>query len=138
MGVEGGETVSAASQDLATGAWWMSVITIPFGYEELPDHQRRGIVPICIPTHDDDGRQIAWGWFEAVAVVQSPLRGLARFFLEDEWRVSELAESAVKIVWRNHGEDYGRSPSARVYAQAKWCAKDLKAGSARDRRGLNV
>jgi hypothetical protein len=116
----------------------MSVITIPFGYEELPDHQRRAIVPICIPTRDDDGRQIAWGWFEAVAVVQSPLRGLARFFLEDEWRVSELAESAVKIVWRNHGEDYGRSPSARVYAQAKWCAKDLKAGSARDRRGLNV
>ena len=116
----------------------MSVITIPFGYEQLPDQERRSIVPICVPALDDDGRTIAWGWFEAVAAVQSPLRGLARFFLEDEWRVSELAEAAVKIVWRNHGEDFGYTPGGRIYAQAKWCAKDLKAGSSRDRRGLNV
>lgn len=116
----------------------MSVITIPFGYEKLPDQQRDLIVPICVPSFDDDGRKIAWTWFEAVAAAQYPLRGLARFFLEDEWRVSELAEAALKIVWRTHGEDFGYSPAGRIYTQAKWCAKDLKAGSSRDRRGLNV
>ena len=116
----------------------MSVITIPFGYERLPDTERSSIVPICVPALDDDGRCIAWGWFEAVERIQTPLRGLARTFLGDVWRVSELTESAVKTVWRNHGEDYGRSPSSRVYVQAKWCARDLRAGSSRARRGLNV
>jgi hypothetical protein len=116
----------------------MAVITIPFNYEELPPTERNSIVPICLPALDDDGRQIAWGWFEAVERVQTPLRGLARAFLEDVWRVSELTESAVKTLWRTHGEDFGRSPSARVYVQAKWCARDLKAGSSRQRRGLNV
>lgn len=116
----------------------MSVITIPFGYEELPDTERGSIVPISIPSRDDDGREIAWGWFEAVERVQTPLRGLARSFLGDIWQVSELTESAVKTVWRNHGEDYGRSPSGRIYVQAKWCARDLRVGSSRDRRGLNI
>lgn len=116
----------------------MSVITIPFGYEELPVTERSSIVPICIPAIDDDGREIAWGWFQAVEQVQTPLRGLARTFLEDVWRVSELTESAVKTVWRTHGEDFGRSPSSRIYVQAKWCARDLRAGSFRERRGLNV
>ena len=116
----------------------MSVITIPFDYEQLPAAERNSIVPISIPAADDDGRQIAWGWFEAVERVQTPLRGLARTFLGDIWRVSELTESAVKSVWRTHGEDYGRSPSTRVYVQAKWCARDLRAGNARIRRGLNV
>ncbi len=116
----------------------MSVITIPFGYEKLPATERSSIVPICIPAIDDDGRQIAWGWFEAVEQIQTPLRGLARTFLEDVWRVSELTESAVKTVWRTHGEDFGRSPSSRIYVQAKWCARDLRAGSFRERRGLNV
>ncbi len=116
----------------------MSVITIPFGYEELPVTERSSIVPICLPAIDDDGRQIAWGWFQAVEQIQTPLRGLARTFLEDVWRVSELTESAVKTVWRTHGEDFGRSPSSRIYVQAKWCARDLRAGSFRERRGLNV
>ncbi len=26
----------------------MSVITIPFGYEQLPDEERDSIVPICV------------------------------------------------------------------------------------------
>lgn len=116
----------------------MSVITIPFDYEELPATDRGSIVPICLPAVDDDGRRIAWGWFEAVERIQTPLRGLARAFLGDVWRVSELTESAVKTVWRNHGEDFGRSPSSRVYVQAKWCARDLRAGTSRERRGLNV
>lgn len=116
----------------------MSVITIPFGYEDLPDSERTSIVPIAIPALDDDGSQIAWGWFEAVEAVQNPLRGLARSLLGDIWRVSEMTESAVKTVWRNHGEDYGHSPGGRIYAQARWCARDMRAGSSRDRRGLNV
>ncbi len=116
----------------------MSVITIPFGYEALPATEQSSIVPICLPAHDDDGRQIAWGWFQAVEQIQTPLRGLARTFLEDVWRVSELTESAVKTVWRTHGEDFGHSPSGRIYVQAKWVARDLRAGSFRERRGLNV
>ena len=53
--------------------------------------------------------------------------------------MSELTETALKVVWRNHGENYGRSPSGRIYRQAQWSARDLKVGgSERDRRGLNV
>jgi hypothetical protein len=114
------------------------VVTIPFGYEELPPDERKSVVPICLPATDDDGRRISWGWFEAVDRVQTPLRNLARRVLDDVWRVSELTESAVKTVWRIHGEDFGDAPSARVYVQAKWSAQDLKAGSARDRRRLNI
>ena len=116
----------------------MPVVTIPFGYEELPAQDRDSIVPICLSATDEEGRKIAWGWFEAVERIQTPLRHLARSFLGDIWRVSEVTESAVKILWRAHGENLGISPSSRVYVQAKWCAQDLKAGTARDRRGLNV
>ena len=112
-----------------------SVVNIPFGYD--PDQDR--ILPICLPARDDDGQPIAWGWFEAVARIENPLRSLTRKVLGDERYVSELTETALKIVWRNHGENYGRSPSARIYRQAEWSARDLKAGgNERDRRGLNV
>jgi hypothetical protein len=116
----------------------MPVVTIPFGYEELPAEDRNSIVPICLPATDEDGRTIAWGWFEAVERIQTPLRHLARSCLGDVWRVSEVTESAVKTIWKAHGDHLGVSPSRRVYVQARWCAQDLKAGSARDRRGLNV
>jgi hypothetical protein len=116
----------------------MPVVLIPFGYEELPPKDRDSIVPICLPTTDDDGRRIAWGWFEAVERIQTPLRNLTRSFLGDVWRVSEVTESAVKSVWRTHGDNFGVSPSRRVYVQARWCAQDLRAGSARDRRGWNI
>jgi hypothetical protein len=112
-----------------------SVVNIPFGYD--PDRDR--ILPICLPARDDDGRPIAWGWFEAVARIENPLRNLSIRFLGEERYVSELTETALKIVWKNHGEDYGRSPSARIYRQAEWSARDMKVGgSERDRRGLNV
>jgi DNA-directed RNA polymerase specialized sigma24 family protein len=112
-----------------------SVVNIPFGYD--PDRDR--ILPICLPARDDDGKPIAWGWFEAVARIENPLRNLTRKALGDEGYVSELTETALKIVWRNHGENYGRSPSARIYRQAEWSARDMKVGgSERDRRGLNV
>ncbi len=116
----------------------MPVVTIPFNFERLSPSAQSSIVPIAIPAFDDDGSKIAWGWFEAVERVQNPLRGLARTFLEDVWRVSELTESAVKSVWRTHREDYGRSPSTRIYVQAKWVARDMRAGGSRNRRGLDV
>jgi hypothetical protein len=113
-----------------------SVVNIPFGYD--PDRDRM-ILPICLPARDDDGQPIAWGWFEAVARIENPLRKLTRKALGDERYVSELTETALKIVWRNHGENYGHSPSIRIYRQAEWSARDLKVGgSERDRRGLNV
>ena len=122
----------------ASGDERMSVVTIPFDFEQLPPAAQSSIVPIAIPALDDDGSSIAWGWFEAVERVQNPLRGLARTFLGDVWRVSELTESAVKSVWRTHREDYGRSPSTRIYVQAKWTARDMRAGGSRNRRGLDV
>jgi hypothetical protein len=112
-----------------------SVVNIPFDYD--PDRDR--ILPICLPAQDDDGKPIAWGWFEAVARIENPLRNLTRRALGDESYVSELTETALKIVWKNHGENYGRSPSARIYRQAEWSARDMKFGGCeRDRRGLNV
>jgi hypothetical protein len=116
----------------------MPVVLIPFGYEDLPANDRDSIVPICLPATDEDGSRIAWGWFEAVERIQAPLRHLTRSFLGDVWRVSEVTESAVKSVWRKHGSDLGTSPSGRVYVQARWYAQDLKAGSTRERRRLNV
>lgn len=113
-----------------------SVVNIPFDYD--PDRDRTTL-PICLPARDDDGKPIAWGWFEAVARIENPLRNLTRRVLGDERYVSEVTETALKIVWENHGENYGRSPSARIYRQAEWSARDMKAGgSERDRRGLNV
>ena len=119
----------------SSGKVMESVVNIPFGYD--PDRDR--ILPICLPARDDDGQPIAWGWFEAVARIENPLRKLTRNVLGDEVYVSELTETALKIVWKNHGENYGRSPSARIYRQAEWSARDLKVGGReRDRRGLNV
>lgn len=116
----------------------MKVVTIPFDYEDLPASERDRVVPICIPDHDEHGRQIAWGWFEATAKVQHPLRRLSRVTLQDVWRVSELAEEAVHGVWRTHGENFGRSPSGQVYARAKWYARDLQAGTKSQRHGFTV
>ena len=73
-----------------------SVVNIPFGYD--PDRDR--VLPICLPARDDDGQPIAWGWFEAVARIENPLRKLTRFALGDEVYVSELTETALKIVWK--------------------------------------
>ncbi|HYO81128.1 MAG TPA: hypothetical protein VES20_06985, partial [Bryobacteraceae bacterium] len=72
-----------------------SVVNIPFGYD--PDRDR--ILPICLPARDDDGKPIAWGWFEAVARIENPLRNLTRRVLGDERYVSEVTETALKIVW---------------------------------------
>ncbi len=116
----------------------MQYVTIPFGFEDLSPQQQGETVPICIQRSDRHGNDIEWGWFEAVSEVQEKLRGLARTWLEDVWRVSELAEASVHTLWYRHGADLGRSPAGRVLVQARWHAKDLRAGSWQRRRGVVI
>lgn len=116
----------------------MQVVTIPFDFESLPSEDQQKVVPICIARHDDAGNDIAWGWFEACAEVQDPLRRIARFWLDDVWRVSELAQRSVHTLWHNHKQDLGMAPGNRILRQAKWDAQDLKAGTYRERKGLTV
>jgi hypothetical protein len=106
----------------------MGVVIIPFDYEQLPDAQRRAIVPICIASVDRHGNSIAPIWFEAVAKVQDQLRNLARYRLGDVRRVSELAEVTVHKLWERHGEDAGNLPRSRVLIRAVWEARDMAAG----------
>jgi hypothetical protein len=114
----------------------MAVVTIPFDYEQLGDPN--SVVPICIEDTDRDGRTIAWGWFDAVVPIANRLRGLARRRLEDEWRVSELAESTVHEVWYKHLDDFGFWPSGRLWRHARWKAEDLRVGGRRSRRGVET
>ena len=110
----------------------MGVVIIPFDYEQLPDAQRKKIVPICIASVDRHGNPIARIWFEkGVAPVQDQLRGLARYRLGDVQRVSELAEITVHKLWERHGEDAGIWPWRRVLVRAMWEARDLAAGDSR-------
>jgi hypothetical protein len=112
----------------------MQVVTIPFDYEELSPSEQAKIVPICIRSADDEGSPIDWGWFDAAARVQDPLRALARSWLQDVWRVSEITEAAVHSLWRKHGHHLGRRPSSRVYAAARWQAQDKKFETWQNRR----
>lgn len=114
----------------------MQVVTIPFGYEEMPEATQAAMIPICIAREDEEGNPIAWGWFEAMARIPDRVLGLARRYLCDPWRGSELAEGALHQVWRLHGNDFGRRPEGRLYSRATWCARDLRAGSWRQRRGI--
>lgn len=113
----------------------MAVVTIPFDYEQLDDPN--SVVPICIEDTDRQGRKIARGWFAAVVPIANRMRGLARRRLDDEWRVSELAESTVHDVWYKHLEQLGLWPSALIWHHAKRKAEDLRAGGQRVRRGID-
>ncbi len=117
----------------------MGVVIIPFDYDQLPESQRKAIVPICIAALDRHGNPIAPIWFEkGVAPVQDQLRGIARFRLGDVQRVSELAEVTVHKLWERHGEDAGTWPSRRVLVHAMWEARDLAAGDSRWRVNHSV
>jgi len=108
----------------------MGVVIIPFDYEQLPESERKTIVPICIASIDRHGNPIAAVWFEkGVAPVQNQLRNIARFTLGDVQRVSELAEITVHKLWERHGEDAGIWPWRRVLVRAMWEARDLAAGN---------
>lgn len=114
----------------------MQFVTIPFDYHERSAANQAAIVPICVARNDDEGRPIAWEWFEALARIPERLISLARRYLDDVWRASELSEGALHKIWCLHGRDFGRNPERRLYAQAFWQARDLKAGSWRERRGV--
>jgi hypothetical protein len=116
----------------------MEKVVIPFNFEELAPAEQNEIVPICLSRQDREGKKIAWRWFEATRDIQWPLRALAKRALDDVWRVSELADMSVQTVWTRYGTDFGRSPEMRIYAEAKWCAKDLRSGTHRERRGKTV
>jgi hypothetical protein len=108
------------------------------GFEKLSPDQQSLVVPICIERIDRDGRDIAWGWFEAVEKVQEPLRKLAWSWPQDVWRVSELAETSVHTLWYRHRENLGLRPASRVLAEARWYARDLQAGTWQRRKGVVV
>ena len=112
----------------------MHFVTIPFDYKELPELDRAAVIPICIARNDQAGTPIAWGWFEAAARLSDRMLALARRYLRNTWRASELSEAAVHRALRRHGEDLGRRPEGRLYAHAARHARYLKAGSWHDLR----
>lgn len=114
----------------------MQLVTIPFDFEKLSPSEQAQIVPICIEATDEHGNLIDWGWFEAAARVQDPLRALARNWLDDVWRASEITDAAIHSLWRKDGHHLGLRPSRRVYAAARWEAQDRKAGSWQSRRRI--
>jgi hypothetical protein len=114
----------------------MEFVTIPFNYDALPAGSQAAVIPICIAREDDEGRTIAWEWFEAIARIPDRMIALARRYLSDPWRASELSEGTLHRVWRKHGSDFGRRPEYRLYAHATWHARDLQAGSWHERRGI--
>jgi len=114
----------------------MQFVTVPFDYHEQSAAYQAAIVPICVARDDDEGRPIAWEWFEALSRIPEQMISLARRYLDDVWRVSELSEGALHKMWRLHACDLGRRPERRLYVQALWHARDLQAGSWRERRGV--
>jgi hypothetical protein len=64
------------------------------------------------------------------------LRHLARRWLGNVWRVSELAEATVHAVWYRYGEDLGFWPTSRLWHHAKWNVEDLRVGGWRARQSV--
>ena len=52
----------------------MGVVIIPFDYEQLPESERKTIVPICISSVDRHGNPIAAVWFEVTVEVVTVTR----------------------------------------------------------------
>lgn len=115
----------------------MAVITIPIDYE-AGDQRSEAVVPICVSETDEAGRMIAPDWIRAVVPVADYLRKLAARRLRDVWRVSELAELAVRAQWRKHGDDVGICPHQRLATYARWKVEDLRCGHVRLRKHLDV
>jgi hypothetical protein len=103
-----------------------------------PDHAERGVVPICISDVDYEGRIVVPGWIEAVKPIADPLRKMASRITGDVRNVSQVTEEAVHGLSAKRGENFGRRPSSQVFASAKWRARNLKAGGARGRKGLEI
>jgi len=110
-------------------------VVIPFGYEELPETCRSGITPIYIARIDRRGNWICMEWFErGVMPAHGRLVRIARDELGDSRYVSEVAETALHNLWDRNGPDLGRDPDHRVAREARWVARDIKAGHWRDRK----
>jgi hypothetical protein len=86
------------------------VVTIPYGYEELPLSEQQRIVPICLTRFDSEGQEIARGWFDAVSGIQEMLRNLARHVVQDVRRTSEVVDPAVQNIWSIHQDRFGALP----------------------------
>ena len=114
----------------------MAVVTIPFDFDE---DTADAIIPICISDTDCEGSLIHPDWFEhGVVPVADPLRRIAARVLNDQWRVSEIAENAVHSLWRTSRGNLGSDPSLRVLKRAHWHAEDLRVGGRRARRKTEV
>src|SRR5260370_14479585 len=99
-----GGTGQRSENIFASWTGGMGVVIIPFDYEQLPDAQRKAIVPICIASADRHGNPIARVWFkQGVAPVQDQLRAIALYRLGDVRRVSECAEVTVHNSWARYG-----------------------------------
>jgi hypothetical protein len=78
----------------------MGVVIIPFDYEQLPDAQRKTIVPICIASVNPHGNLIAPISFEqGVASVQDQRRSVARYRLGDARASRNWQRSQVHKLW---------------------------------------
>lgn len=108
----------------------MDIVVIPFNFEKLSPAEQVKVVPICVTRKDRHGNNIAWGWFEAVSKIQAPLRSLARRFLYDVWRTSEIADLAVQSVWDSHGEDFGQRPRTANLRSGKMVRSRSPGGNA--------
>ena len=69
----------------------MGVVIIPFDYEQLPEAQRKAIVPICIASVDRHGNPIAAVWFEAAGYCGAggASTGLATASTHQRYRASD-------------------------------------------------
>jgi hypothetical protein len=114
--------------DLGTG-----LIVIPADYQEGSS----AVVPIYVRTEDEGGNRINDGWFGAAARVAHQVRYLARNWLFDEWRSSELADETVQDMWEIHKDNLGHRPDHQVSVHAKWKALDKSVGDRRIREGLD-
>jgi hypothetical protein len=92
--------------DLGTG-----LIVIPADYQEGSS----AVVPIYVRTEDEGGNRINDGWFGAAARVAHQVRYLARNWLFDEWRSSELADETVQDTFGMHkgGKEYRQAAASR-------------------------
>ena len=114
----------------------MAMITIPFDYD--PRRDGESVVPICVNDTDDNGETIFHGWIEAVVPIQDDLRALSGRVLKDVWRVSEITDLAIHLLWHKHGKNLGCHPSFRLYKTAKRMAHSLEDPGAREHLALNI
>jgi hypothetical protein len=115
------------------------IVMIPRDYDDLPETQRKHIIPICMAALDQKGQPITPEWFfEGVAPVRKQLVGLAHYALGDPWCVSELAEATVHRLWARYGASVGSCPARRVLKKAIWMAEELKIGDWRKRKYPNL